>query len=254
LPPLAGDSALVFPSPFYPGKALSDGTLNSALARLGYKDIATAHGFRTLFSTCANEAGWNSDVIEKQLAHEERNGVRGAYNRAQWLGQACRENASARLSDLPSASSPPAAIGRHEHARGDHRLVVCLAQLCRRGDPERAHEVLHVELVSAAGARARLLLQPDFFFGDRGEPVEGRHLAAAGVECRRQGGVVGHGRPRVSSSYPIRPIQVQRDKPDYHVEDREERVERSAVTLNIKSCRGLLRIIWRMPVATLDGY
>ena len=65
---LSGGHELVFPSPFYPGKSLSDGTLNSALARLGYKGIATAHGFRTLFSTCANEAGWNSDVIEKQLS------------------------------------------------------------------------------------------------------------------------------------------------------------------------------------------
>ena len=84
---LSGTGPLVFPSPFYPGKPLSDGTLNSALARLGYKGIATAHGFRTLFSTCANEAGWNSDVIEKQLAHEERDDVRGAYNRAQRLGE-----------------------------------------------------------------------------------------------------------------------------------------------------------------------
>jgi integrase len=82
-----GGEVFVFPSPFYPGKPLSDGTLNSALARMGYKGIATAHGFRTLFSTCANEAGWNSDVIEKQLAHEERNEVRGAYNRAQWLAE-----------------------------------------------------------------------------------------------------------------------------------------------------------------------
>jgi integrase len=82
---ISGDRELVFPSPFYPGKPLSDGTLNSALARLGYKGLATAHGFRTLFSTCANEAGWNSDVIEKQLSHEERDDVRGAYNRAQWL-------------------------------------------------------------------------------------------------------------------------------------------------------------------------
>jgi len=82
---VSGGHELVFPSPFYPSKSLSDGTLNSALARLGYKGVATAHGFRTLFSTCANEAGWNSDVIEKQLSHEERDDVRGAYNRAQWL-------------------------------------------------------------------------------------------------------------------------------------------------------------------------
>lgn len=83
--PLSGAGALVFPSPFYPGKPLSEGTLNSALARMGYKGMATAHGFRTLFSTCANEAGWNADVIEKQLAHEARDEVRGAYNRASWL-------------------------------------------------------------------------------------------------------------------------------------------------------------------------
>ena len=83
--PISGRGALVLPSPFYPGKPLSDGTLNSALARMGYKGLATAHGFRTLFSTCANEAGWNSDHIEKQLAHEDRDDVRGAYNRAQWI-------------------------------------------------------------------------------------------------------------------------------------------------------------------------
>lgn len=78
-------SDLLFPSPFYPGKPLSDGTLNSALARLGYKGRTTAHGFRTVFSTSANEASWRPDVIERQLAHEERDAVRAAYNRAQWL-------------------------------------------------------------------------------------------------------------------------------------------------------------------------
>jgi integrase len=80
-------AGLVFPSPFYPGKPLSDGTLNSALARMGYKGLATAHGFRTVFSTCANEADWAGDLIEKQLAHEERDGVRGAYNQAVYLKQ-----------------------------------------------------------------------------------------------------------------------------------------------------------------------
>ncbi|MFT4268577.1 MAG: tyrosine-type recombinase/integrase [Xenophilus sp.] len=85
--PLTGSGELVFPSPFYPGKPLSENTLNSALARLGYKGIATAHGMRTLFSTAANEAGWRGDLIEKQLAHEERNEVRAAYNRAQHVAE-----------------------------------------------------------------------------------------------------------------------------------------------------------------------
>lgn len=78
---------LVFPSPFYPDKPISDGTFNSALTRLGYKGLVTAHGFRTTFSTAANEAGWRGDLIEKQLAHEDRDAVRAAYNRAQHVAE-----------------------------------------------------------------------------------------------------------------------------------------------------------------------
>jgi hypothetical protein len=73
----------------------------------------------------------------------------------------------------------------HEALPGDHRLVVGLAQLPRRRDRQRAHEVLDVEPIGAAGACALLLLQPDFFFGDVGEAIEGRYLAAASVERRR---------------------------------------------------------------------
>jgi len=83
--PLSGHRDLVFPSPFYPTKPLSENTFNSALARMGYKNSATAHGFRALFSTVANEAGWTPDVIERQLAHVERNQVRAAYNRSAYL-------------------------------------------------------------------------------------------------------------------------------------------------------------------------
>lgn len=82
---LSGDRALVFPSPFYPSKPLSENTFNSALARMGYKNMATAHGFRALFSTVANECGWNPDVIERQLAHAERNEVRAAYHRSTYM-------------------------------------------------------------------------------------------------------------------------------------------------------------------------
>jgi integrase len=85
--PLSGDRELVFPSPFYPGKSISEGTFNSALARMGYKGIATAHGFRTVFSTVANENDWKPDVIEAQLAHKETNEVRGAYNRASYMAE-----------------------------------------------------------------------------------------------------------------------------------------------------------------------
>lgn len=82
---LSGGRDLVFPSPFYPSKPLSENTFNSALSRMGFKNVATAHGFRALFSTVANETGWNPDVIERQLAHKERNGVRAAYHRSTYL-------------------------------------------------------------------------------------------------------------------------------------------------------------------------
>jgi integrase len=76
---------LVFASPSYPSKPLSENTLNAAIRRMGF--MATAHGFRSLFSTVANECGWDVDVIERQLAHAERNEVRAAYNRSTYLEQ-----------------------------------------------------------------------------------------------------------------------------------------------------------------------
>ncbi|MGE5452414.1 MAG: tyrosine-type recombinase/integrase [Acidobacteriota bacterium] len=84
---LTGHDSLVFASPFYPGKPISDSTLNSALARMGYKGAATAHGFRGLFSTVCNEHDKDPDVIELCLAHVERDGVRAAYNAARKLKQ-----------------------------------------------------------------------------------------------------------------------------------------------------------------------
>ena len=63
-----------------------------ALYRLGYKGKMTGHGFRAVASTILNEARtkkgarqFDADVIERQLAHCERNAVRGAYNRAEYL-------------------------------------------------------------------------------------------------------------------------------------------------------------------------
>jgi integrase len=38
-------------------------------------------------STLLNEQGYSPDVIERQLAHVERNKVRAAYNRAEYLDQ-----------------------------------------------------------------------------------------------------------------------------------------------------------------------
>ena len=66
-------------------KPISNNTLLFALYRLGYKGKMTGHGFRAVASTILNETGFKPDVIERQLAHCERNEVRGAYNRAEYL-------------------------------------------------------------------------------------------------------------------------------------------------------------------------
>lgn len=66
-------------------KAMSENTMIYAMYRMGYKTRATVHGFRSTASTILNEKQFNSDHIEKQLAHVEENEVRAAYNAAEWL-------------------------------------------------------------------------------------------------------------------------------------------------------------------------
>ncbi|GHV54378.1 hypothetical protein FACS1894206_07040 [Deltaproteobacteria bacterium] len=59
-----------------------------ALRGLGFsKDEMSFHGFRSMASTVLNEKGYNRDWIERQLAHSERNGVRAAYNHADYLAE-----------------------------------------------------------------------------------------------------------------------------------------------------------------------
>lgn len=82
-----GDSSFVFPSASGRGKCISENTLLYALYRLGYHSRATGHGFRATASTILNEMGFHADWIERQLAHAERNKVRAAYNRAQYLSE-----------------------------------------------------------------------------------------------------------------------------------------------------------------------
>lgn len=75
----------VFPSRITPHKPISENTLIFAIYRMGYHSKATAHGFRATASTILNENNFRSDVIERQLAHGERNKVRASYNHAQYL-------------------------------------------------------------------------------------------------------------------------------------------------------------------------
>jgi integrase len=85
LKPLTGHSRLVFPNERKPTTPMSENTLLFALYRMGYHSRATGHGFRSSASTMLNELGFDADVIERQLAHQERNKVRAAYHRAEYL-------------------------------------------------------------------------------------------------------------------------------------------------------------------------
>ena len=63
---------------------ISENTLLFAIYRMGYHSRATVHGFRSTASTILNEAMYNRDWIEMQLAHFDGS-VRGVYNAAEWL-------------------------------------------------------------------------------------------------------------------------------------------------------------------------
>ena len=82
---LTGKGRLVFPSTTSRERPISENTVVYALARMGYKGRMTGHGFRSAASTLLNEQGFRSDLIERQLAHAEKNAVRAAYNRAEYL-------------------------------------------------------------------------------------------------------------------------------------------------------------------------
>ena len=64
---------------------MSENTILFALYRMGYRGRATGHGFRATASTLPNEHGSRPDVIERQLAHAERNKIRAAYHRSEYL-------------------------------------------------------------------------------------------------------------------------------------------------------------------------
>lgn len=85
---LSEGDRLVFPSNRSPLRPLSENAMNSALRRMGYtKDEVCAHGFRSSASTILNERGFDREVIEAALAHQDEDSVRAAYNRARYWPQ-----------------------------------------------------------------------------------------------------------------------------------------------------------------------
>jgi len=85
LQPLTGKSEYLFPSRSNLSRPVSMGVLWKMVARMGYKGRFSPHGLRATGSTILNEQGFRPDVVERQLAHTERNKARASYNQAEYL-------------------------------------------------------------------------------------------------------------------------------------------------------------------------
>jgi integrase len=73
---------------------MSNETVTKAIHRMGFGGEMTGHGFRSMASTLLNDARrpdgtrlWDSDAVERQLSHKDRNQIRSAYNRGQYLDE-----------------------------------------------------------------------------------------------------------------------------------------------------------------------
>ncbi len=85
--PLSGNREFIFPSRIKPNKPMNSQTVNASLKRAGFGGVLVSHGLRSIASTALNEQGFPPDVIEAALAHVDKNEVRRAYNRSDYLEQ-----------------------------------------------------------------------------------------------------------------------------------------------------------------------
>lgn len=82
---LTGRFANMFPGRNDPSNVMSENTINQMIHKLGYKGQVVGHGFRHTFSTILNDNGFNADWVEIQIAHVDKNKIRGIYNHALYL-------------------------------------------------------------------------------------------------------------------------------------------------------------------------
>lgn len=82
---MTGNYRYVFPGRNDPNKPMSEASINQVIKRIGYSRRITGHGFRHTFSTILHEQGYESSWIEIQLAHVDKNRIRGTYNHALYL-------------------------------------------------------------------------------------------------------------------------------------------------------------------------
>ncbi|HFQ6851519.1 MULTISPECIES: tyrosine-type recombinase/integrase [Enterobacter] len=82
---ITSNYSLVFPGRNDARKPMSEASINKVIKLLGYHGQLTGHGFRHTMSTILHEHGFDSAWIEMQLAHVDKNSIRGTYNQAQYI-------------------------------------------------------------------------------------------------------------------------------------------------------------------------
>ncbi|MES2818666.1 MAG: integrase domain-containing protein [Pseudomonadota bacterium] len=81
----SGHRDYVFPADRDPHTHCNSQTANMALKRMGFEGRLVSHGLRAMASTILNEHGWDPELIEVALAHVDKDEVRSAYNRADYI-------------------------------------------------------------------------------------------------------------------------------------------------------------------------
>ena len=84
---MTGNYSYVFPGRNDPNKPMSEASINQLIKRIGYGGRVTGHGFRHTMSTILHEKGFQSSWVEMQLAHTDRNTIRGTYNHAIYIDE-----------------------------------------------------------------------------------------------------------------------------------------------------------------------
>jgi len=85
--PISENREFIFPSRIKPNQPMNSQTVNASLKRAGFGGVLVSHGLRSNASTALNEQAFPPDVIEAALAHVDKNEVRRAYNRSDYLEQ-----------------------------------------------------------------------------------------------------------------------------------------------------------------------
>lgn len=83
--PYSGHREYVFPADRNPRSHCNSQTANMALKRMGFEGRLVSHGMRSMASTILNEHAWDAELIEVALAHADKDEVRSAYNRADYI-------------------------------------------------------------------------------------------------------------------------------------------------------------------------